>query len=389
MPSPQATCRSLADFIVENEEAIVSAWEDFARGNWPGGVPDRAELRDNAAEMLAAVAADMRTLQSDTEQKRKSEGTGHENAALDGAALLHAKERISSGFDVVQLLAEFRALRASVMRIWQASHPVPHEEQVEDLIRFNEAIDELVAISVEAHSARVEQGRRVFMGIIGHDLRQPLCSVRLLVSALIRAGATVELPPVLAKIQQSVDSMDELVRDLVDVSSTRMGEKMAVYPQPLDLGELAGEVLIQAESANPQRSFRRVSTGDLHGEWDGMRLRQLLANLLSNAAQHASEAMPVELILHPTGDDEGVEIVVRSQGRQIPKELLEVLFEPLTRPPRGEMNRPGSMGLGLYICRLIVKAHEGRIGVESTAEGITTFTVVLPRAVPKAAEGET
>ena len=383
MSLPHTGCLRLADFIDGNQEAIVVAWEDFARRHWPGEVPDTKELRDNAVAMLKAVAADMRTYESERERKSKSEGEGKEFTALTGAAWQHAQERILSGFDIMQLVAEFRALRASVMRIWRAGHPEPHAEQVDDLIRFHEAIDQLLATSVEAHSARVEQGRRLFMGIIGHDLRQPLCSVRLLVSALIRAGESVDLPPVLAKIQQSVESMDALVRDLVDLSSTRLGVKMAVYPQSLDLTELAGEVLIQVESSNPQRSYKLVSVGDLYGEWDGLRLRQLLVNLLEGAAQHASEVGPVELILHPTVDDEGVEIRVRNQGRQIPKEVLDVLFDPLVRHQRAEAgSRPATVGLGLYICREIVKGHHGKIGVESTKEGITTFTVVIPRLAP-------
>jgi signal transduction histidine kinase len=389
MSSPQAGCLPLADFIDGNLEAIVAEWEDFARANWPGEVPGSAELCDNAMEMLMAVAADMRAFETARRERHGSEGAGKAVPTLEGTAVRHARERISSGFDIVQVVAEFRALRASVMRIWRGSHSTPHAEQVDDLIHFNEAIDQLVATSVEPHSARVEQGRRLFMGIIGHDLRQPLCSVRLLVSALIRAGDAIDIPPVLAKIQQSVEGMDALVRDLMDLSSARLGVKMTVYPQTLDLTELAGEALIQAESANPRRSFKLVSVGDLYGEWDGLRLRQLLANLLENAAQHGSDSTAVELILHPTADDKGVEIRVRNQGRQIPKEVLDVMFEPLMRHAHGEAaSRPGSVGLGLYICREIVKAHQGEMAVESTAEGITTFTVVLPRLTLATAAGD-
>jgi len=380
MPPPHTGCLRLADFIDGNLEPIVAEWENFAREHWPGEVPGPVELRDNAVAMLSAVAEDMRIHESKEDHKCSLEETSKECPALEGAALQHAQERIQSGFDIIQLVAEFRAMRASVMRIWRESHPAPHAKQVNDLIRFNEAIDQLVATSVEAHSARVEQGRRLFMGIIGHDLRQPLCSVRLLVSALIRAGDTIELPPVLAKIQHSVDSMDALVRDLVDVSSIRLGVKMAVYPVPLDLAQLADQALIQAESAKPRQSFKLVCVGDLHGEWDGLRLRQLLANLLGNAAQHGSGNSPVELILHPTADNAGVEIRVRNQGRQIPKEVLDVLFDPLVQHTHAETDRcAGSIGLGLFICREIVKAHQGKIEVESTKEGITTFTVVIPR----------
>ena len=376
----EASGHRLADFIEENEEAIVSDWEDFARTSWSGDVPDRTELRDNASGMLAAVTVDMRKLQSAMEQRHRSEGTGAGNVMLDGAAQRHAKERIDSGFDVVQVVAEFRALRASVMRIWEESHPAPHAEQVRDLIRFNEAIDQLVAISVESYRARVEQGRRLYMGIISHDLRQPLCSVRLLVSALIRTGNTIESPPMLAKIQQSVESMDALVRDLVDLGNIRPGSKMTIYPQSLDLRELAGEVMLQTESANPMRSFTLETEGDLYGDWDGMRVRQMLKNLLGVAAQYGGEGATVALVVRPTADDDAVEMVVRTHGRRIPAEVLEMLFEgPLRERATGRSSAPGYLGLELYISREIVRAHQGEITAVSTAEGVTTFKAVLPK----------
>ena len=389
MSSPQPVCFRLADFIAGHRAAIVSAWEDFARGNWPVELPDTMELRDNAETILMAFAADMKSTPADLAHDRGSGRDLKERMLLAGETLRHVRERMASGFDLVLMVAEFRALRASVMRVWLASHPLAHTEQAIDLMHFHEAIDGLVSMVVEAHSARVEQGRRLFMGIIGHDLRQPLCSVRLLVSALIRAGNTIESPPVLAKIQQSVESMDALVRDLVDLSSTRLGVKMTVYRQSLDLAELAGETMIQAESANPRLIFKLVTEGDLSGEWDGLRLRQLLGNLLENAARYSSDAGEVELILNPTADDEGVEIRVRNQGRLIPPDVLEVLFEPMKRYARADADsRVGSVGLGLYICREIVSAHEGEIGVESTEDGTTTVTIVLPRVASHIATKE-
>jgi signal transduction histidine kinase len=369
----------LWDFILQNLEAIISAWEEFARAHWPSDeTPDRADLRDNAENMLRAVAADMVSRQSREEEKLKSEGEGKWNASLDGAALTHAKERLSAGFDIVRVVSEFRALRASVMRIWRASNPRPYSNGGDDLMRFNESIDELVAVSVEAHSARVEQGRRLFLGIVGHDLRQPLCSVRLLVSALARGAPGADLPTVLAKIQNGVDSMDALVRDLLDLSGSQLGKPMAMYPVEVDLGELASQVVGQVEAAHPDHKFALTTEGDLTGEWDGFRLRQMLSNLLGNAAQHGRSDSTIELGVRGAG--ESVVMTVTNSGRPIPKELLSLLFDPLVRHSLDDSDGPpGSMGLGLYICREVVRAHQGPIEVTSSEDGTTTFTIVLPR----------
>jgi len=369
----------LGDFILRNLEAIIATWEEFARSHWPSGEsPSSAELRDNAESMLRAVAADMESGQSPEEWKLRSEGAGKWNASLDGAALTHARERLSAGFDIVKVVGEFRALRASVMHIWRASAPQSYPDRSDDLMRFNEAIDELVAVSVEAHSARVEQGRRLFLGIIGHDLRQPLCSVRLLASALTRGGAGADLPVILAKIQNGVDSMDALVRDLLDLSGSQLGKPMAIYPVMLDLGELASQVLGQAEVAHPGHVFALTTDGDLSGAWDGLRLRQLLSNLLGNAAQHGRNGGTIELALR--GNGESVVMTVTNTGRMIPKDLLSLLFDPMVQHSVVDSDGPpGSMGLGLYICREVVRAHHGTINVSSSEDGTTIFTIVLPR----------
>ncbi|MCW1924077.1 sensor histidine kinase [Luteolibacter arcticus] len=379
MDTPHPASERLADFILTNLEAIVSAWEEFARANWPTDeAPDPVDLRDNADNMLRAVAADMKSAQSLEDQKQKSEGNVAD-PALDGAALKHAKERLAAGFDIVKVVAEFRALRASVMRMWQAQGTPRDAEQGNELVRFNEAIDHLVATSVETHSARVEQGRRLFLGIIGHDLRQPLSSVRLLASVLVRSGPGADFPTIASKIQSGVDAMDALVRDLLDLSGSQLGKPMTMYPAMVDLRELAHEMVARMETVRPDKAFTLATEGDLSGRWDPYRLRQLLSNLLGNAVSHGDTAGAVHLSLCAEGDS--VELKVQNEGRPIPKDLLNFLFEPMVRHIQpGAPEEIGSMGLGLYICREIVRAHRGTISASSSAEGTTVFTIVLPRA---------
>jgi signal transduction histidine kinase len=336
--------------------------------------------------MLRAVAADMMSDESREEQKLRSEGEGKPRPSLEEAALMHAKERLSAGYDIVRVVAEFRALRASVMRLWQDWDPPAYPGRSEDVVRFNESIDQLVAVSVEAHSVRVEQGRRLFLGIIGHDLRQPLCSVRLLVSALSRLGPDADFPAVIAKIQNGVDAMDALVRDLCDLSGSQLGKPMMMYPVKIDLGALAAEVIGQVEAANPGRAFVFTTEGDLTGEWDGFRLRQLLSNLLGNAVQHGMGTAPVECAVR--GANGSIVMTVKNTGRPIPKDMLSLLFEPMVRHALPDGNEPpGSMGLGLFICREVVRAHRGSIEVSSSEEGTTVFTIVLPRGVAEMRRG--
>jgi hypothetical protein len=112
------TQRLLADFILENIEPILAAWEEFARSIEPPALTmDDAELRDHAHQMLLVFAADIRTLQSDEERAAKSKGLGKRDRK-DTAAETHAAARLQSGYTVVQLVSEYRALRASILTLW-------------------------------------------------------------------------------------------------------------------------------------------------------------------------------------------------------------------------------------------------------------------------------
>ncbi len=134
----------LADFILTNIEPILVEWEAFARSVWPGAATDPHELRDHAGDILRATASDMFSVQSTAQQSDKSKGDGDTGAAsnrVDGASDVHAIGRVRSGFDLKTLVAEYRALRASVIRLWRESRPDPDQRDLEDLTRFNESID--------------------------------------------------------------------------------------------------------------------------------------------------------------------------------------------------------------------------------------------------------
>ncbi len=173
----------LADFISANVEPILVEWESFARGVWPRGTrAEPAELRDSAEEILLAVVADMATAQSPREQSEKSAGRGGggaESDRLDHASQVHGAGRVGSGLTLPAVVAEYRALRASVLRLWQASNPAPDGHDLDDVTRFNEAIDQSLALAVDSYTRRLDTARRMFLGILGHDLRNPLAAITL------------------------------------------------------------------------------------------------------------------------------------------------------------------------------------------------------------------
>jgi len=172
--------------------------------------------------------------------------------------------------------------------------------------------------------------------------------------------------------------MGTMLKDLLDFTSTQMGETLPVYPSNCDLGVICREVVEEVRASSPGVKFSVEGTGDLGGEWDACRLRQLISNLLTNALQHGRSDQPIRTMLH--GSREQVILAVHNMGPPIPRQSLGILFDPLVRMGSEKGARPhGSVGLGLYICRQIAIAHEGEINVESSLKRGTVFTVKLPR----------
>ncbi|MGQ0522917.1 MAG: histidine kinase dimerization/phospho-acceptor domain-containing protein [Betaproteobacteria bacterium] len=168
----------LPDFILSHMESILAHWQAFAATQLPAGASMTVlELRDDAQPILEAIAKDLRTSQTRTEQAQKSMGLAVTPfGAPITAAQTHAVLRAKSGFSIRQLVAEYRALRASVLRLWMdACDPeIPHPE---DITRFNEAIDQALAESVDFYTTEVDQSRKLFLATVSHDMRTPLQTI--------------------------------------------------------------------------------------------------------------------------------------------------------------------------------------------------------------------
>ena len=378
----------LADFISANIEPILVEWESFARGIWPpGAAADPVELRNSAEQILRAVVADMVTAQSGRQQSEKSAGRrphGPESDRLDHASQVHGAARVGSGLALTAVVAEYRALRASVLRLWRTTKPDPDPLDLNDLTRFNEAIDQSLTLAVDSFTQRVDTARKMFLGILGHDLRNPLSAITLSAKlATSEAGGSSQLAEHLSQIVTSADAIAALITDLVDFTSASAGTGLPVALARVDLHVLCDEVIRETRAAHPDRSIRFSVHGDLNGTWDAHRLRQLIANLLGNALQHGSSIDPVSLTADGAAAD-AVVLTVHNTGDPIPADVLPTIFDPLVRGPAliHQRRTPGSIGLGLYIVREIATAHGGTAELTSTPAG-TTATVRLPRHARK------
>src|SRR3954462_15091420 len=218
---PAAVARDLplrlSKFIAENIELIVVEWEAFARSLLVAGqAMTSLALRDHASQILKAIALDIEESQSDLAQAYKSKGYVRIAEATRTAAQTHGALRYLAGFALRQLAAEFRALRASVLRLW-LKHGTQDETAFYQMTRFNEAIDQALAESIANYSDEVARSRDTFLAILGHDLRSPLSAIAnsgmfLASPGVLPAGAALEAS---RRVNRASMKMSAMIRDLL------------------------------------------------------------------------------------------------------------------------------------------------------------------------------
>jgi len=371
----------LSSFLRTNAEDILTAWDDFAATVvHDGTMLDEKALRDHAGEILAAIANDLEQPQTAAAQEEKSRGEGSEpQGELETAAETHADTRMVSGFAIDAMITEYRALRASVVRLWTlAGGGQDHQNDMRDLIRFNEAMDQAIAESVARYTEQTKKSTELFIGILGHDIRNPLGTISMSAQYLVRSGQLTAHAA--DAIINSVVRINSVIEHVVDFTRAQSEGLMPIKPGPGNLVNQFGKILEETRVRHPKAILHLESTGDFNGTWDEGRLGQLLSNLLANAISYGARGEPVTVRLWEQQD--AVVFSVHNLGTPIPLKEQQQIFKPLVRglvPARAEQREPTGLGLGLFICQEIVRAHGGSIAVTSDAASGTWFIVTLPR----------
>jgi signal transduction histidine kinase len=293
---------------------------------------------------------------------------------------VHGAGRAESGFTVAEMVSEYRALRASVLRLWTLENGSLGRADIDDLMRFNEAIDQSLAESITRYTEDVDQSKEMFLAILGHDLRSPLGAVALSSQFMLDTGDLKEpLFTLTTGIVRSAKRMNRMVGDLLEFTRSRLGSSVPIVREEMNLANEAANAVAELSSAHPNRVIQLDTSGDLRGNWDCARIGQLLANLLGNAIQHGSADTTIVMTIQGARDE--IVLRVHNYGPAIPAASIPGLFRPFKRLQSGETpsSSSTSFGLGLYIAERVVAAHGGRIDVTSADDAGTAFTVHLPR----------
>lgn len=369
-------------FIKENLEQIIAEWETFARTLLPASRTMSAlALRDHCRGILLAIANDMETGQTTGERSIKSKELGLATDAVDTAAAAHGALRQIAGFDPMQVVGEFRALRASVLALWRRRAACENADAaLEEVARFNEGIDQALAESVGRYSTDIS----TFLAVIAHDLRSPLWVVQGSSEILVSPGLSdATRDEAMSRVRRSVHSMERLISDLLEYTGAQLGGGITIHRTVCDLQRLCAEAIDAIRAIYPDRKLALRVSGNLQVQADPSRMEQVLSNLLHNAIQHGDSEAPVSL--RATGKEHEVVLEVANLGPAIPVDALHTIFDPMVQLPisRSEPHdHPYTgLGMGLFVVREIVNRHHGTVTVASAAE--TVFTVTLPREVDR------
>jgi phosphoserine phosphatase RsbU/P len=245
------------------------------------------------------------------------------------------------------------------------------------------ALADQAAVALEkTRLDEIGEFREQLIGIVGHDLRNPLNTILMAARLLLlREGLGEKETGLARKITSSASLAVRLIDQLLDLTRSRLGGGIPIDPRPLDMNEVCQQVIGETQLTHPDRPLRVDVRGDLTGVWDRDRMYQLLANLVGNAVQHGEPRSSIELRID--GGETEVVIEVANRGEPIPPMTLPFIFDAF-RQRTGQRSRTHGLGLGLFIAHQIARSHGGSIAVTSSASDGTSFRVRLPRGAAAA-----
>jgi signal transduction histidine kinase/ActR/RegA family two-component response regulator len=398
----------LPDFIQANVERILAEWESFARSIWPDLPADAAlnptDFRDHAEDILRATVSDMQSAQTASQQSAKSKGDGGRGLSsvrVDKASVLHGTGRGASGFELWALVAEYRALRASVLRLWRESEPQPDLHDIEDVTRFNECIDQSLTEGIRSFTEKVKLDREallsnekaarsdaesanrakdMFLATLSHELRTPLNAIVGWVSMLRTEGLSEEnLAEGLDVIERNTKAQVQLIDDVLDVSRIVSG-KLRLEISDSDLIEV---VKAGIDVVRPTAEARAISldvqldSAARRALCDATRIQQIVWNLLSNAIKFTQRGGMIRVRLVREGSE--LLLSVSDNGQGVSPSVLPHIFERFRQADNSSRRAYGGLGLGLSIVKHLAEMHGGTVEAQSEGEGHgTTFIVRLP-----------
>ncbi|HTL31718.1 MAG TPA: HAMP domain-containing sensor histidine kinase, partial [Kofleriaceae bacterium] len=326
----------VSDFLRTNEARIAKLWEDEVLGELPAlrKMP-RPVLYDHLPEFLEGLA---NWIDGNTEDAERAF-----NNLVEG----HALQRLGYGVGLETLTREYSKIRLVLLRELAKAND---GFEADSMLRLHEGMDRAMNEAVHRYATRREEVRERFMAILGHDLRDPLSTVKISANILAaNPGLKPELRLVATRISRASSRMQRMINDVLDFARGHLGTGIPANPTLNDMGDICRAAVDELSAANPQRHIEVETTGDLRGAFDRDRVHQAIANLVGNALHHTAGS--IEVRAYEEDNHEAIVTEVTSHGAAIPDDLKRRIFDPFSQ---GEIAGPRhGLGLWLYIVQQI------------------------------------
>jgi signal transduction histidine kinase len=383
----------LSDFIRAHAEQIAKEWEAFARTCSPAAATMNVnQLRDHILPLLRFVADDMDAPQTGFQQSEKAQGRQPLAKVEASEAETHAALRIIDGFTVDQVIGEFRALRASILRLWIERGSPNIQADPTQITRFNESIDQMLTESVTRHGELESQAREhstnrdAFLATLSHELRGPLAAISSGVHIVKASGATnASLVPVVAMMSRQSQHLRRLLDDLLDLARISRN-RLSMSCVPTDIRQCVQDAVdANCEGLTKGAHILKLDIPEapLVGEVDCTRIVQVISILLNNAVKYSPAGSRINVSL--SRENEYAVISVRDDGIGIAAETLPRIFDAFYVTNENDLAKHG-LGIGLWLARRLVELHVGTIVAKS--DGPTRgaeFCAAIPLAISVAA----
>jgi signal transduction histidine kinase len=350
----------ISDELRTHKHAIATRWEREVLREVPAlAVLPRGALVDHMPEMLEGLAAWI------------------DGGDSDGFRVLaegHALQRHGTGIDLEALTSEYSTLRRVILE--QLLEVSDVHELARSLVRLDAGIDRAVGEAARRYTAARDHVRERFIGILAHDLRDPLTAVMMSATLLADLALGDKQAQLVERITRGARRIERMIDDVLDFARGRLEGGIPIFPASANMGEICTEAIEEAGLVGPSREMKLQITGDVRGMWDRERVRQALANLLSNARHYGQGEILVRV--WEREDRHAVFTSVTNRGSFISPDAIARIFDPFTRTSENPGRHRGGLGLGLYIVEQIAKAHGG-ICSASSSEDSTIFTIEWPR----------
>lgn len=269
-----------------------------------------------------------------------------------------------------------------MIKLWKKSKKENTPNDQNDIVRFNEAIDQALTESISYYVEKLNDSRNLFLGILTHDMRNPLGAMLMSAELVPKIGPLNPRQVVLmGQITDSGARVTEIVSHLLDITRARFGSGLPVIKGPMDFAFVGRKMVEEMQAIHPDHKFTIEISGNTEGNWDQARIAQVFSNLMGNAVQYGFKSTPISINI--AGEPNEVVVRIYNDGAPINPEKIGQIFDSLVRIAENGTNdnkgQTANLGLGLFITKEIVVAHGGTITVASTEKEGTTFTACFPR----------